>query len=65
MSTFNEATAAGQSYLASALGFMQDVNWMAVGAGVLLVARLVQDVPKAIEAAVHYYRKWKNRDKGN
>ena len=25
-----------------------DVNWMAVGAGILLLARLAQDVPKAI-----------------
>jgi hypothetical protein len=38
---------------------MSDVNWMAVGAGVLLVARLVQDVPKAWET-IKFYR---NKDR--
>lgn len=46
-----------QSYLASALGFMSEVNWMAVGAGILLIARLIQDVPKAYETIKHYMRK--------
>lgn len=52
-----------QSYLASALGFMQDVNWMAVGAGVLLIARLVQDIPPAVEMLVRLVNKYKNKGK--
>lgn len=35
------------SYFASFLGFCSDLNWMGIGAAVLLVARLIVDVPKA------------------
>ena len=35
------------SYLAAALSFTMNIDWMSVGAVVLLVARLVVDVPRA------------------
>lgn len=56
MRHIEDFTGAAQSYLASGLGFMSDVNWMAVGAGVLLAARLIQDVPKAVETVLYYMR---------
>ena len=59
MSLYHDTSSALQSYLATGLGFLSDVNWMAVGAGILLVARLVQDVPKAFET-IKYYR---NKDR--
>ena len=42
----------------STLEFAADLNWMAVGAGALLVARLIQDIPPA-------YIKIKDFIKGN
>lgn len=57
MSLYHDTTSAVQSYLATGLGFMSDVNWMAVGAGTLLVARLIQDVPKAYETLKYYRNK--------
>lgn len=36
------------SYFTSFLAYTQDLDWMKVGAVVLLVARLIQDVPRAI-----------------
>lgn len=58
MSIYDDITGALQSYLAAGLGFLSDVNWMAVGATVLLIARLIQDVPKAIEEI----KRWRKKD---
>lgn len=44
-----EATERVVSYLAATFGFLQDVEWTTVGASVLLIARLIQDVPAALE----------------
>ena len=56
------------SYVASGLVLMLqwagDVSWMSVGAAVLLGARLVQDVPRAIAVIHRYLKKRKKlRDK--
>lgn len=61
MSLHHDTSAALQSYLATGLGFLSDVNWMAVGAGILLVSRLIQDVPKAIETIQDYRNKCREK----
>ena len=38
------------SYAAAGVGFCADVNWMAIGAGILVLARLCVDVPKAYDS---------------
>lgn len=35
------------SYLTALIAFLQDINWMLVGSGVLLMTRLVHDIPPA------------------
>lgn len=47
------------SYLASLLAFMSDLPWASIGASVLLVARLIQDVPAAI-AVLKAWRQKRN-----
>lgn len=47
------------SGLAGFAAWLGEVNWMAVGAGVLLVARLVKDVPEAYESLAVRYKLWK------
>ena len=45
---------------------LHDINWATVGASVLLVARLIKDVPEAIEAIQKYWKNYKNKHgKGN
>jgi hypothetical protein len=44
---------------AYATHFMDNVNFVAVGTAVLLIARLLVDVPKAIESIAEMCRKYK------
>lgn len=46
---FTEHVSAFTSYIASALCFLQQMPWMSLGAAVLLVARLIQDIPPAVK----------------
>lgn len=50
MKLFNSVWDGTQSYLSVVLAYTSDIDWMTVGAFVLLVARLAQDVPKGVEA---------------
>lgn len=43
----NHIVDAAQSYLATALAYISQFGWMNVGAAILLVARLIADVPPA------------------
>lgn len=49
MST-EDTTNAIISYAAAGVGFCADINWMAIGAGILVLARLCVDVPKAYDS---------------
>lgn len=60
LTTLSETASTFTSYLAVCGGFMASVNWMAVGAVVLLIARLLVDIPKA-----YFYWKGINRDQSN
>lgn len=68
MKHFDNSLDSATSYLASAFaGFtawMGEWNWMAIGAAILLVARLAKDVPDAIDFWKDKLRK-KRRDKSN
>jgi hypothetical protein len=46
-----------QSYLAAALGYFAQYDLMNIGAAILLVARLVVDIPSAYRAIREYLRK--------
>jgi hypothetical protein len=48
------------------VGMTKGIDWMTVGAVVLLVARLIKDVPDAIVAINAMYKKYKEKrnDKG-
>jgi len=50
---------AATGYGVSVIGFAQDLNWVAIGSAALLVARLIVDVPKAIEMI----RSWRSKPK--
>ena len=51
------------TYLACLVGMTKDIDWMTVGAIVLLVARLIKDVPDAYAELHKLYRKRKKRKK--
>ena len=46
------------SYFAAGLGFCATVDWMATGAAVLLVARLIVDLPKAYDSVRVRYKRY-------
>lgn len=51
----------GQSYLASGLAYFSDIDWLTVGAVVLLAARLAKDVPDAYDAISARFKKKKKK----
>lgn len=51
------------SYMACGLGYLSELNWGAIGATILLVARLVKDVPEAYAAIKKYLSQRKKRKK--
>jgi hypothetical protein len=66
--SFREATGSAVTYMTSAIGYacsqVADWNWMQIGAAVLLIARLMQDVPKAyvaIKRMLHKNEKRKSK----
>lgn len=63
--TIHEVMASVSSYaaafLASVFSTLSDIPWMGFGAAVLLIARLIQDVPKAIEVIQEWRQKRKQR----
>jgi len=44
---------------------IQDINWTTVGAVILLLARLIKDVPDAYDAIAKRFRKQDTNDKSN
>lgn len=61
MRILDDATGSAQAYAGVAFGWLSDVNWMAVGAAVLLISRLIQDVPKAYLDLKDLYQKYKEK----
>jgi len=55
----NNLTDSCTTYLACLVGMTKDLDWMTVGAVVLLVARLIKDVPDAFTALIEMYKKYK------
>ena len=49
------------SYAACSVIFNADINWGGIGAAVLLVARLIQDVPKAYKVIYAYTKKHRKK----
>lgn len=49
------------TYLACLVGMTKDIDWMTVGAVVLLIARLIKDVPDALVALSEMYKKYKEK----
>ena len=64
MITFHDAGITVQSYIAIILGWIDHYDLMHVGAVVLLIARLICDVPEAIKYILSLLRK-KTDDKTN
>lgn len=54
--TLDEYSSSVMSYFASGVGFLQNCDFMAIGAAILLVARLLIDLPKAYISLRRFYR---------
>lgn len=48
------------SYLACTIAYAKDIDWATAGAVILLVARLIKDVPEAYDAIRARIKKNKN-----
>lgn len=59
--TIGEWGDAVASYAAALLASMAQVDWMHLGAIVLLVARLIHDVPAAFHYIKDQWKKYKDR----
>lgn len=64
----NQITDSCTTYLACAVAMHADIatslDWAKVGAVVLLVARLIKDIPDAIDTVVRLYKKYKDKRNG-
>lgn len=56
----NHTLDACTSYLACTIAYTKDIDWATVGAVILLIARLVKDVPEAYDAIRARIKKNKN-----
>lgn len=50
-------SSAAQSYATVGMGFVSELDWMAIGAMILLIARLCKDVPDAVAAIKRLFTK--------
>jgi len=51
------------TYVIACAGFLSNLEWSSVLASILVLARLIQEVPKAIRTIRIYKKKWSNHGK--
>lgn len=59
MTTREDIASACTSYATSAVGFTSHIDLIAIGSGILLLARLVKDVPEAFKVIRNHFKKQK------
>ena len=60
-----DCTESACSYLSVSMAYLSDTSWMNVGAAVLLIARLIADVPKAYSTLREMLHKRKRKKELN
>lgn len=61
--TLDHVASSCTTYATCGVLLNSDINWGAVGAALLLVARLIKDVPDAIKTIKSYMKKRKKKNK--